>query len=458
MLKKYFGDRAFYKMALTVALPMMLQNLITNLVSLIDNIMVGSLGTEQISGVSIVNQILLIYTLALFGGMSGIGIFTAQFYGKKDENGIRYTLRLKMILAVGIFLIGTGILLMFDDQLISLFLHEAHSEGDLGATLAYGKEYLRIMLTGLLPFALTQVFADTLRQTGDTFSPMAVGFVAVLTNCLFNYLLIFGKLFFPEMGVRGAAVATVISRFSEFILLILSIIVHRRRFPYMKGAFKSAYVPSALSARMLKKGLPLLINEIFWSGGMSALSMAYSLHGLDVVAAYSISSTVSNLFSIAFMAMGSSIGIIAGKLLGAEQYEEAYDAARKLITFSLGMSVVLGSLMFLFGGEITRFYNTGEDSKALAKYFIRVWGIVLPLHAISNASYFTLRSGGKTIVTSLFDSGSVWLVSVPAAFLLYYGLHLEIRLVFPIVTSLEIIKDIIGLTLVHKKVWIKTIV
>lgn len=460
MLKKYVGDRAFYKMALTVALPIMLQNLITNLVSMLDNIMVGTLGTEQVSGVSIVNQILFIYTLAVFGGMSGIGIFTAQYYGKQDEDGIRYTLRLKSILGVLIFAVGAVVVLVFQEPLINLFLHDGEFEGDLDLTMAYAKDYLYLMIAGLLPFAFTQVFADTMRQTGDTVTPMRIGFLAVFTNCLFNYLLIFKHplLGLPGFDVKGAAVATVISRFVEFLVLVLYMLRHKDKFPYIRGAFKSLAIPKEPLSQMLRKGAPILFNEILWSGGMTALSIAYSLHGLDVVAGYSISSTVSNLFAIAFLTMGSAIGIISGKYLGAGDGEKAYDAVRKLIAFSVAISVGVGLLLFFVGGEITRFYNTSDESKALARYFIRVAACALPLQAVSNASYFALRSGGKTVVTSLFDSGSLWLVSVPAAYALYYIFHLSIYWVYPIVMGLELVKDVIGLTLVHKKVWIRTLV
>jgi len=455
-LKKYIGDRAFYKMALTLSLPIMLQNLITNFVSLIDNIMVGALGTEQMSGVSIVNQITLIYTLALFGGMSGLGIFTAQFYGKKDEKGILYTVRYKLLLALGLFVVGGLIFIFFDEPLISLFLHESGSDGDIALTLLYGKTYLRYYLIGLLPLALTQVFAGTLRETDNTFIPMVAGLIAVLTNCLFNYLLIFGKFGFPEMGVAGAAVATGISRIVEMGILLIYIIVKRKHYQFF--FVRGFYVPGELLRSMTLKGMPLLVNEVLWSGGMSALSIAFSLHGLSVVAAYSISSTVSNLFSVAFMAMGVSIGIVAGQNLGAREYEKAEDNVRKFIVFSVSVSVLFGALMFLLGPWFTRFYNTGEEEKSLAVYLIRVWGCVLPLHAFSNASYFTLRSGGKTVITFFFDCGSVWFIMVPVAFALFYFTDLGIRYVYPIVMGLEICKDIVGFVLIKKKVWIRTIV
>ena len=457
-LKQFIGDRAFYKMTLTVALPIMLQNFITNLVSMLDNLMVGALGTEQMSGVSIVNQLIFIFNLAVFGAMGGIGIFTAQFFGRGDHEGVRYTLRVKIYTAALITAAALGVLLAAQEQLISLFLHDAENTGSVDLTMAYAKEYLAVILLGLAPFAFSQAFAATLRETGDTFTPMITGVIAVAVNCLFNWLLIFGHLGFPRMGVRGAAVATVLSRYVELFIIVIYAVVKRQRFPYIKGLFRGFSVPGGMLASIVRKALPLLCNEILWSAGMSTLSVAYSLHGLSVVAANSIASTVTNLFYIAFLSLGSSIGIISGNLLGAGKHEEAVDTVRKLIAFSLTVSVVMGTVLFLVGGEIPRLYNTSDESKALAAYFIRVCACFSPFVAFTNASYFTLRSGGKTLITSIFDSGTLWVFYVPVAFGLFYLFHLPIRTVFPIVQAIELLKVSVAFVLVKKKVWVKTII
>ena len=162
-LRKYIGDRAFYRRLSAIMIPMLVQNLITNFVSLLDNLMVGQVGTEPMSGVAIVNQLLFVLNLFLFGGLAGVGIFTAQFYGKGDEEGIRSTVRAKLwfaLIAVGL---GAGVFLGFGEKLISLFLHEGEEELDLAATLRYGKDYLAVMLVQIAPFAMTQVYSSTLR-------------------------------------------------------------------------------------------------------------------------------------------------------------------------------------------------------------------------------------------------------------------------------------------------------
>ena len=457
-MKKLIGSREFYRTVAALALPLLLQNAVSTFVNLLDNLMVGRIGTESMSGVSIVNQLLFVFNLCLFGGTGGAGIFGAQFYGRGDHKGLRHSLRFNIVLAMSFTVLGVGALTLFQDFFIRAFLHDTGSAGDLALTLSEGKKYLHIMLLGLPGFALTTAYVGILRVTGDTKLPMRASITAIGVNLVFNWLLIFGHLGFPQMGVKGAAAATVLSRYVEFFIIAVYAYVKRRRFPYMQGLFKGFSVPLDVLGSVFRKGLPLLVNEILWSAGMSTLSVAYSLHGLSVVAAASISSTVTNLFYIAFLSLGVSIGIISGRLLGAGRHEEAVDAVRKLIAFSVFVSVVMAVVLFAFGGEIPKLYKTSEESKALAAYFIRVCACISPLVAFSNASYFTLRSGGKTLVTSLFDCGTLWVFYVPVAFGLYYLFHLPIRVVFPIVQAIELIKVVVGFILVKKKVWVRTII
>ena len=457
-LKKYFGDKNFYKTVMSVAVPIMIQNFITNFVSMLDNLMVGSLGTEQMSGVSIVNQLIFVFNLAIFGALSGAGIFTAQFFGKNDPDGIRYTIRYKVIVTLLLFGVAIFIFNVFEEPLINMFLHESDANADVALTLEFAKKYLKTILWGIFPFCVAQIFSSTLRETGETVAPMVAGFIAVLTNCLFNWVLIFGKLGFPQLGVQGAAIATNISRYVECAVIIVFVILKRKKFSYFKGVFRSFGIPKKVFKDITVKGMPLLFNEFFWSLGMSLLSVAYSLHGIDVVAGYSISSTVMNLANIAFISLGSSIGIIIGKQLGANEFEKAYDTDRKLITFSVVLSIGIGVIVFLIGDKIPLLYNVSDASKEYAAFFIKVCSLFIPVHAFANASYFTIRSGGKTLVTFLMDSVFIMCINVPVAFALFYAFHLSIWVIFPIVQAIDIIKVIIGMTLVKKKVWLNNIV
>ena len=456
--KRYFGDKAFYRRLFGVMLPILLQNLITNFVNLLDNVMVGQVGTEPMSGVAIVNQLLFIFNLCIFGGLAGAGIFTAQFYGKGDEKGLRHTMRIKLGFALVAVVIAAGVLLSFGDVFISLFLHEGKENLDLAATLGYGKQYLAVMLWQLLPFALTQVYASTLRETQETLLPMKAGIAAVLVNLVFNYILIFGKFGAPALGVVGAAAATVLSRFVELSIVVIWSHRHPVRCPYLKGLYRSFHIPGELLRQVLILGAPLLLNEILWSGGMTVLNQCYSLRGLEVVSAFNISMSISNLFFCAIIAMGNAIGILVGQILGSGDLERAVDEDRKLIAFSLVLSVVVGVLLALAGPLIPRVYNTTDTVKSLASALLVVSAALMPLHSFANSCYFTIRCGGKTLITFAFDSLFTWVFSIPLAFFLSRGTAMPAVTMYLCVELLNLIKCIIGYVLVKKRTWVKNLV
>ncbi|MBR6552220.1 MAG: MATE family efflux transporter, partial [Clostridia bacterium] len=280
----------------------------------------------------------------------------------------------------------------------------------------------------------------------------------VFTNCALNYVLIFGKFGAPALGAEGAAIATVISRYVECAVFIIYVFIKRKAYPFFKGAFKSLYIPKQLFKNITARGLPLLFNEFLWAAGMSALSMSYSLHGIAVVAGYSISSTVVNLLSISFQSLGACISIIVGKLLGASKFQEAITTVKKMFAFTLFASVIVGISIFIASNPILSFYNTSEESKNYAEFFMKTVAIITPVNAFAHASYFTLRSGGKTFITFLFDSVFLLGFVVPFAFAIYYLGHLSIFIIFPLVQATDIIKDIVGFTLIKKKIWVNNIV
>ena len=248
----FIGDKRFYKMVLVVAIPIMIQNGITNFVSLLDNIMVGRVGTEQMSGVAIVNQLIVVYNICIFGCVSGAGIFGAQFYGKGDQEGVRHAFRFKMISSSLLLIFWIGAFLVFEDPIIHLFLHEGSGAGDLEATYQYGREYLLFILIGLAPSMVTQVYAGTLRETGETLLPMKAGVVAVFTNLILDYILIFGMGVIPALGVAGAAIATDAARFIECFIVVWLTHHHKEKNPFIVGVFKSFYVPGKLIKEIIR--------------------------------------------------------------------------------------------------------------------------------------------------------------------------------------------------------------
>ncbi|MBO5556519.1 MAG: MATE family efflux transporter [Oscillospiraceae bacterium] len=455
---RLIGDRAFYRKLFAVMVPILIQNVITNFVSLLDNVMVGQVGTEPMSGVAIVNQLLFIFNLCVFGGLAGAGIFTAQFFGKNDPEGIRYTMRIKLMIGAATVVVFGAVLVLHGETLIGLFLHEGSEALDLAVTMTSGKEYLAVMLVGLIPFAGSQIYASTLRECGETVLPMKAGIAAVFVNLTFDYILIFGKLGAPVLGVVGAAIATVLSRFVEFAVVWLWSLRHRAEHPYMRGAFRSLHVPGELLRRTFLLGMPLLLNELFWSGGMTVLNQCYSLRGLEVVSAMNIATTVSNLFFCAVFAMGSTISILVGQLLGAGELERAVDEDWKLIAFTTVVGLLMGLLMAVTAPLIPRVYNTTVNVKLLATSLLLVTAVLTPLHAFLNGCYFTLRSGGKTIITFIFDSAFVWLMCIPLAFVLSRFTAMPSVPMYACVEALNIFKCILGYVLVKNRRWVKNLV
>lgn len=456
--EKFIGDKAFYKMILAVAVPIMIQNGISNFVSLLDNIMVGQIGTEQMSGVAIVNQLMFIYFLCIFGGLAGAGIFTAQYFGNEDIEGVRHTFRYKFWMALILTVLAFCVLFFYGESLINLFLNDSEDGGDLVATLHYAKKYLNVIFFGLPGIMISQVYISTMRECGETVVPMKAGLAAVFVNLVLNYILIYGAFGMPKLGVVGAGIATSISRYVEAAIVIIWTHRHKDKNEYIVGIYKTMKVPAALVAKFFVKGAPLLVNEALWSIGTSVLMQCYSVRGLNVVAGINIANTINNMFNIVFIALGDSIAIIIGQLLGAGKLEEARDTDNKLIAFSVLCCVGIATVMFITAPLFPKLYNTTDDVRHLAYLFIRVQAVFMPQAAFLHGAYFTLRSGGKTIITFIFDSVFIFCVSVPVAYCLSHFTTMYVIYIFAAVQLAELLKAIIGFILLKKGVWLNNMV
>lgn len=451
-MKKLIGSKGFYKMVLAICIPIVIQNGFTNLASLLDNIMIGQLGTLSMSGVSITNQLLQVFNVTIFGAMSGPGIFMAQFYGKKNKEGVENCFRIKLIIGIIIALLAIFLFYTFGQQLISLYLND--NPQDNLKTLNYGMDYLKIMIIGLIPFVITQVYSSSLRETGNTVLPMIASVVAVIVNFCINYILIFGHFGFPQLGVTGAAIGTVVSRVVEMSINI----VGGYRNTYLKEAMVLKKVPLSLTKEMLKRGLPLLYNEILWSISIALISQSYSTRGIIAVAAINITTTVTNFFMIVCYAMGNSISIVVGQQLGAGEIEKAKDYDLKMLFMNFVMCLAIGIVLFNVSSLIPQIYNTSLEVKALASQLLKIAACMLPIISIYYSSYFTMRAGGKTFLTFLFDSGYTFVFTFMSALLLTRLTSLPILTIYLLVQCVDIPKATLGLVLVRKGIWVHNIV
>lgn len=458
MLRRYFGDKAFYRKVLVLLIPMIIQQFITSFVSLLDNVMVGSLGEEAISSASIANTIINVYNLTIWGGLGGVGIFGAQFFGKGDMEGVKHTLRFKMLLMTVVTVLAIGVFMIFGERFIVAFLQGDSNGGDLQLALSGGVDYLTIMLWGLVPFGIVQVYAGTLRETGETIIPMLAGACAIVTNLFLNWVLIYGNLGAPALGVRGAAIATVVSRYVEFLVVVIYAHTHTGKFPWLKRAYQTLRVPADLAVRIAKTGSPLMINEVIWSLGMTFITKFYSSRGLNAVSALNIQGTAWNLFCVIMFAMGSAVCILVGQKLGAGLIEEAKDVDRKLIMLSEIIHILIGVGMIVAAPYIPRLYRVSDEVRDLTRKLLIIAGIALPIHSFVHVTYFTIRSGGRTVITFLFDGVYTWVVSVLLAFCLCTFTRLDIVTIYALVQFVDVLKLVIGLLMLKSGFWARNVV
>lgn len=451
-------ERSVYKKALTLAVPMMIQNGITNAVSLVDNLMVGSLGTESLTAVSIVGQLIFVFFLAVFGGLSGPGIYGAQYFGQGNKKGFQNVFRLKLWITAVIVLVGMTVFVAGGEQLIGLYLHGSSQGMDAAGTLEQGRDYLHIMLFGLIPFAFTQIYAGSLREMGESMKPMVAGIVSVFVDIIFNYLLIYGKFGFPRLEVQGAAIATVMARFVEMLVVVVWTHASIRRYEFLRGIYSTILLPLHEAKIMIMKGFPIFLNEFLWAGGMAALTQCYSMKGLQVIAGLNISNAICNLLNVVFVAMGNAVGIIIGQHLGASEFEKAKRSAGKLQWFTAGLCLILTVILAACSMVFPSLYDTTEEVRHLGQWFIIITAVFFPIQGVLNVFYFTLRSGGKTVITFLFDSVFTWVVSVSLAFALCSYTALPVLAVYALVQSADLVKVVAGHILVKKGVWITNLV
>ena len=443
-------------MALTI--PMMIQNAISNFVVLLDNLMIGRLGTNALSGASIANQMIFIYYLLIFGAIAGIGIFTAQYHGMKNTEGIRETFRFKLMVNFILTVLTIIIFSVFAGNLIGSFLHGEGKASDARETLETGIKYLRIMTIGLIPYSASMAYAGTLRETGETAVPMKASFAAVFVNLIGNFILIYGHFGLPALGAQGAAIATVISRFVEFLILAVYTGKHSDVHEFISGAFRHFSVPRKMAFRYFLKSLPLIINETLWASGTIFLNQCYSYRSLNSVAALNIENTLWNFLGVAFITMGEGVGIIIGHTLGSGDLEKAKKDSVRLVAFTVFWGVVFGLVQIALSPFFPRLYNTSSEVMDMATKLIIIFGCLMPVMAYAHAAYFIIRAGGRIGITMLFDSCFVWCIAVPAAFFLSRFTNIDVVILVAIVQSLELPKAVIGGIMVHSGIWARQIV
>ena len=442
-------DKKFYKLLLSISLPIAFQNLITFTVSMIDTLMVGSLGEAQLSAVSIANNLFFILTILMFGLAGGSNIMISQYNGKKDIKTIHKIISIMYRFCFGITAIFVGIAAFIPEKFMSIFTIDK-------MVIEYGADYLRIVCIGYIFYALANCTIMMLRSVKTVKISMIVYGASLAVNAFFNWIFIFGNLGAPELGVKGAAIATVIARIVEFSIILVFMIKYEDKLKLkLKHLLK---IDKLILKDFLLNCTPVLFNELLWSTGASTLSIVVGRMGTDVVAANSIATVTHQFVTIFIFGLSNASSVIIGNTIGEGKKDKVLEYAKTIGIFSVLMGMLAGLAVFLIKPIVVDFYNVSENTKLIAQQIMTTLSITIIFQSLAvNLMMGVLRGGGDAKFVLVNDIIFMWLVAIPSGFIAAFFLKLPIGLVFLALKSDEIIKSIIALIRVLSGKWIKDV-
>ncbi len=444
------NKRRFYKTMLSLALPIMIQNLISSSLNMVDTMMIGKLGEAQIASVGLANQFYFLFSLFIFGLNSGCAIFIAQFWGKRDIKSIRKVLGLCIILGSIGSIFFTVVALIFPEKVMSFFTKDS-------TVISLGVDYLKIVGWSYIVTAISFAFSFASRSIGKAKLPMITSAIALICNTVFNAILIFGKLGFPVLGVKGAAIATLIARIIEMALILSVTYIRKTALAGKLNEFCD--LSKEFIFNIIKTIYPVVINEIFWSLGITMYSVAYAKISTNALATFQIAGTVQNIFTVAAFGLANACAVMIGNEIGANREENAMTFAKRFIKVSFSLGIIIGALLFIFSSSIVSMYNVSPEVIRSAKVILRVFSFVMPLRMITSLFIVgILRSGGDTKYSLILEMSGVWLVGVPIAFLGALVFKLPIELIVSLVYLEEIVKISFCFPRLFSKKWIRNLV
>ncbi|MDR1900140.1 MAG: MATE family efflux transporter [Treponema sp.] len=449
-LRSLFDDRQFYRNLFAIALPIMLQNLVNAFVNMVDTVMVGRLGTVEIAAVGLGNQVVFLYSLILFGIVSGGSIFTAQFWGKRDLGGIRKNTGFCLILNLSTALIFTAGALFFPEGLIGIYSRDP-------LVIQSGALYLKTLAPAFIPFAVSQVFVLTLRSTGQVKIPMVTTVIALLANMVLNYLLIFGAGPIPPMGVAGAAAATAAARIVEMLLLL---ILSYRGAHAPAGSLRELLAFNGAFARhFFKICIPVIVNEFIWSLGISVQNIIFARTHTDAIASFNITNTVSQLTWVLFIGLGNGVGVLIGNKIGEGKEAAARDYAARIIRFAPILSLGAALILIPLSRLLPLIFNvSGGVLKAAGEMFV-ILSLLYPFRAFNMSMVVGIcRAGGDTVFCVLYDVVFMWAAALPLAAAASFLFNAPVWVIFLCVNVEEPLKMLLGLWRYRTGKWLHNVI
>lgn len=440
----------FYKSVFNLSLPIIIQNLVMVALNLLDGVMIGRLGGTAIAAVGLANQVFFLYSFLLMGLAGGCSIFISQFYGKKDIKNIKKVLGVALLSAllagITIFIIS----LLFSENILRIYSPDKE-------VIEKGASYLRITAFSYIMLAITNCYSSALRSVKNTALPMKVSIFAIAVNIVLNYLLIYGKYGFPELNIEGAAIATVIARTIECVLIIILV--------YYKKTEVAAKLSELISfnfrflKKILRTSMPLVVNDLFWAIGMSLFNVIYARINTESLVAVTVCNNLESLFLVIFVGLTNTAAIMIGNKIGGNNQLKAYSYGKKFLFLGFAFSLILGIVIFYIGEPILSIYKLSTEEYSYALKILWVTAIVLWIKALNMILIGgIIKSGGDSKFTLYLGFSTTWLIGLPLAYLGGFVFKLDIYIIVLIVMIEELVKLIIAITRFCSKKWIRNLI
>ena len=445
----FYQDPEYFGNIRRIALPIIAQQAMFSLLNMLGVIFVGQKGDASVAAVGLAGQIAFLLNLVHFGIVSGAAMFTAQFWGKQDILNLRRVLGLCLILAISASLIFFALAQLFPSQILRIYSKDAE-------VIALGTNYIRTFSWTFLFFAITFSYALVMRSTGNVMTPTMVGVGALVISTVLSYSLIFGKFGLPELGIQGAAVAAVVARFLECITLLA--IIYRTRSPVAASLRELLGFDRAFLGRVIKPMLPVILNELFWSLGITTYNIIYGRMGTQSYAAMNIVATIEQVAFVVFIGVSNATSVLVGNRIGAGKEDEAYIYAGRSLGIGIVGGLLLGLVLQLVKVPILSLYKVSPEVIENAGYIINVVTFFLWVR-VNNMTTVVgiLRAGGDTRFSLFLDGIIIWIVGVPMAYLAAFVLDLPVYLVYLFAMSEEATKWVLGIHRYLSRKWINNL-
>ena len=450
---KYIGDKDFFKRVFTIIIPIMLQQLFLSIAGYIDNIMINAYDELHLAynGVSAANRLMFVCNFVWLGLIAAVNIFTSQYFGAKDREKVKETLRFSIYISVAFAILGFIIITLIGNYVVDSYIMDQNAR-------EYGYQYLDVIRYGNVFVAINMSIANGYRSIKKPNIPLVIGAIGIVVNIFMNWVLIFGHLGAPEMGASGAALATNISKAVETVAYFVSIAILNNE--WFKGTFHHWYVSKDLMKKYLKRGTPLVANELFWSLSMVVMAKFYTYHNDMWYNAYAYTQNISDLFFIVFAGLGSGTSIIIGSTLG----EGNFDKARVEVNYFRGLGVMMGGLVGILMAATSpltsRVFTSDPEVISIMIQILSITSIFTSIYCYNAVCFFTLRAGGDSLRAVILDQGPTYLVGIPIAIVM--GVNAEAWGITIVTTylathALDIVKLFLSNAFIRKEKWVRNL-